>query len=84
MSQAAPTTVVLYSVERLNNSTNGNPRFSLWTSQGTFTTKSDASVNYDVENVANKIPAGEGVLVHLTLTRAGRVEGMEVSEWPVV
>lgn len=60
-------TVTLEGVRRLHNSTNGNPRFELHTDQGTFTTSSDASWNYEVTNY--KLPA----LLTLTLTRAGRV-----------
>lgn len=74
--------VQLYSVERLNNSVNGNPRFDLHTDSGTFTTSSDSACSYDVENIARLIPGGpmtiQGLTVSLSLTKAKRVQDIVV------
>lgn len=75
--------VRLYAVDRLNCSVNGNPRFDLHTSAGTFTTQSDASCSYDIENVARMIPAGgAGLPVTLKTTRAGRVWDIATEGYP--
>lgn len=63
----------LFSAERLTNSTNGNPRYKLHTSDGVFQTQSDASCSYDVDNITRTIPRGETIPVTLHLTPAGRV-----------
>jgi len=61
---------VLRWAERLNNSASGNPRWRLHTDRGSFITSSDASCNYEVENLLGD---QKGALVEITLTRAGRV-----------
>lgn len=66
----ATCTVTLEGSRRLGCSVNGNPRFELFTDQGTFIVSSDASCNYEVTNY--RTPAR----VHLWLTRAGRVSYM--------
>lgn len=68
----------LVSVKRLNSSVNGNPRFRLNTTHGEFTTQSDASCSYDVDNIARGIRQRDTgdyvpVPVVLSLTPAGRV-----------
>lgn len=66
-------TCTLHSAERLNNSVNGNPRFHLHTSEGIYTTQTDAACCYEITNYSNRAP----VAVCLKLTRAGRVYGIE-------
>lgn len=67
------TTVVdLYSATRLNNSVNGNPRYTLHTTGGNYTTSSDSACAYDVQNILHGL-RGEAVRVTLHTTRAGRV-----------
>lgn len=69
----AVTTTLLYA-DRLKNSTNGNPRFRLHTSDGSYQTMSDAASAYDVENILHRArKAPMGVAVTLTLTPAHRV-----------
>jgi hypothetical protein len=71
------TTTLLYA-DRLKNSTNGNPRFRLHTSDGSFQTMSDAASAYDVESIlSHRRSAPLGVLVRLTLTPARRVRDIE-------
>lgn len=67
----------LYYAERLNLSTNGNPRFRLATADGPYVTQSDASCSYDVENITRPIPHGGSQRVVLSLTKAGRVWNIE-------
>lgn len=72
---------VMYFVraDRLRNSVNGNPRWTLHLSTGcmadvvddTFGTMSDASDNYEVSNLRR------GDRVRLTFTRAGNVRTIE-------
>jgi hypothetical protein len=70
-------TTELYGAERLNNSVNGNARFKLFTSGDYYVTKSDSACNYDVQNILRDIRGDGFVKVELTLTRAGRVEGIK-------
>lgn len=70
----------LFSATRRNNSVNGNPRFDLHTSDGTFTTQSDAACSYDVDNITRTIPRGETIPVVLHTTPAGRVWNIERRE----
>lgn len=42
--------VTVFSLERLNSSTNGNPRFKVNTSEGSFNTASDHGVAYMIQN----------------------------------
>lgn len=67
----------LFSATRQGCSVNGNPRFDLHTSDGTFRTMSDASCSYDVDNITRTIPRGETIPVTLSLTPAGRVWNIE-------
>lgn len=67
----------LFSATRLTNSVNGNPRFDLHTSDGTYRTQSDASCSYDVDNITRTIPRGETIPVTLHTTPAGRVWNIE-------
>lgn len=72
-------TGTIVTAERLNNSTNGNPRFKITVLDfngkdfHTLTTKSDAACGFDIENLRKA-----GSLVDLNLTRAGRVETIDV------
>lgn len=45
--------VEIFRIERMGLSRNGNPRFRLHTDQGTFATKTDASLAYGIENYTN-------------------------------
>ncbi len=65
--------------KRLNLSVWGNPRFDVHFTDGTaHTTKSDASVSYDVDNFTGREYRGKPVDV--VLTRAGRIIYMRLSE----
>lgn len=69
--------VTIYRVERTTNSVNGNPRFKLHTSGGTFATQTDAGLGYDIGNMAHDnrdaLNNGEGIAATLTTTPADRV-----------
>lgn len=73
-----PTTI--YGFKRLTNSHYGNPRYSITTEHGDFTTQSDAALNYDIDNIehANRVAlrGGEGFVAVLTTTRAHKVWGI--------
>lgn len=65
--------------ERLNNSTNGNPRYRVAFTNGVMAiTSSDASISYDVANLARGCwyDDKEAPIVAVFLTRAGRIDGM--------
>lgn len=70
-------TATFYGAERLTNSTNGNPRWKLSTSEGTYRTQSDASLGYDVDNHNGRPEhtdrSWRGREVEFTATPAGRV-----------
>lgn len=56
-------------LERLNNSTNGNPRYKVWFSGGGWAvTQSDAAISYEINN-----PEFRDTDVEITFTRAGRI-----------
>jgi hypothetical protein len=63
---------------RLYNSANGNPRFTLHTDDGDFTTQSDAAVSYEITNITDHRDFGEGRRVELTMTPARRVWDVKV------
>lgn len=69
----------LIGTRRLNCSSNGNPRFELITTDGRFTTQSDAACSYDVDNIARRIP-DNGLSVLLRTTPAGRVWSIEAAQ----
>jgi hypothetical protein len=64
-------------IDRLENSRNGNPRFSLvlWTGKEIIqaVTMSDASVGYEIGNLG----LGKWDWVKVTMTPAGRIRFME-------
>ena len=66
--------------ERLNNSTNSNPRFKLYYTQGNAdypqyaNTAGDASINYEIEN--NRPP----YFAILSFTRNGTIDYVEVQK----
>jgi hypothetical protein len=72
--------LIMTTAVRLNRSVNGNPRFRITADNGTsleqYTTGSDASVNYDVENYMSGDLKGKPVTV--TFTRAGRIIGIRL------
>lgn len=60
---------IISSLERINNSVWGNPRYRVYFTDGTSTlTMSDASINYGITN-----PEYRDVPVVFTFTRAGRI-----------
>jgi hypothetical protein len=66
----------ILATERLKLSRNGNPRFRIMIeNHGMYTTSSDASVSYDIDNWSRS-----GEVVEWTLTRAGRVAYGQVVE----
>lgn len=69
------TTIVVdvESVTRLNNSVYGNPRFTLHTNKGTYTTSSDSMCNYSVTNMFSGRSRTGSKGITLVLTPAGRV-----------
>lgn len=67
-------TTEIVSVERLTNSTNGNPRFRLVTPFDSFVTKTDGSVGLEVENITRRLP----VRVTLHLDGRGKVWNITV------
>lgn len=76
--------VQIRSIERRNNSTNGNPTWALHTSEGTYLTALDASLGYSIENLTNSrypetFVIGDAVpAVTLVVTsKAARVVGIE-------
>jgi len=63
------TGLVIESLERLNNSVNGNPRYRVHFTDGTVAdTQSDASLNCGISN-----PEFRDVPLRVTFTRAGRI-----------
>lgn len=66
----------LFSVERLNNSRNGNPRYKLYTEDGFFITQTDAQLGYQIPNIHIDPEAGTEVV--MTATAAARVWNIEV------
>lgn len=76
--------VVIHSIERKTNSTNGNPRYELHTNQGSFTTAPDSSLGYGIENYTNSRHQETFVIgnpanptVTLLATKAKKVWGIE-------
>lgn len=66
-------TLTIASLERLNASANGNPRFKVTFTNGeSALTQSDASINYAIEN-----PEYRDVPVEFTFTAAGRIKYAE-------
>lgn len=45
--------VHVFSVERKNNSRNGNPTWLLRTDHGNYTTQTDGSIGYTINNLTN-------------------------------
>lgn len=61
--------LVIESLERLNTSANGNPRFRVTFTNGTVAeTQSDAALNYGIENREFR-----DVPLKVTFTRAGKI-----------
>lgn len=65
------------SIERLNCSTYGNPRFKIGLDGETCITSSDAAFCYEVENPGYRV----GSNVRVLFTRAGRIANMETKEF---
>jgi hypothetical protein len=73
-------TAILHSATRRTNSGDGNPRYILNTSEGTFNTTPDASINYDVANRTESVKNWLGKRVKFTATGAGTISGWELAE----
>lgn len=74
-TKSAPTvSVIVYRLERLNNSVNGNPRYRIITDEGMFITSSDYGFVYGIEDGWRGRNCRTAVL---TLTRAGRVQDLK-------
>ena len=76
MSVTGRTTVVtsIVNTQRLLNTTNGNPRWKLFTRFGVFETEPDAQCSHKAFDVWQYPPRP---MVELTLNSAGRVVGAE-------
>jgi hypothetical protein len=61
---------------RLGTSYYGNPYFTLHTEDGDFRTQIDASISYSIGNYMLSVRQGAD-RVRLSLTRAGRVYGID-------
>lgn len=57
---------------RKNNSTNGNPTWTLHTSDGDYTTQTDGSVGYSVSNYTGGPSSLIGKRVTFTVSGTGR------------
>lgn len=71
MSKAALTSIrTIDRLERLNNSVNGNPRYRVYFTDGSFAvTSSDAACSYDLPNIMRHTEPE----VTITWTKAGRI-----------
>ena len=73
----------IFGIERRTLSTNGNPRFTLYTDYGTFQTQSDAALRDSIENYANSRRADtyaigdDAPAVTLIATKANKVYAIE-------
>lgn len=68
-------------IERLRNSVNGNPRFNVAMiapdgAPHVYTTSSDASVSYDVENLMTEHRKDRDATVTVELTKANHISVM--------
>lgn len=76
MSNETRQTLTIASMERLKLSTNGNPRFRVFFTNGLVAqTQTDGSIGYGIENSEYR-----DVPVVVTFTRAGRITDVEVAE----
>lgn len=81
MTKSIKVQVAVTGYTRLNNSVNGNPRFTLHTVEhGNFQTQSDSSVGYDVSNVFGSTAGPGPVAVELEMTPANKVFGITALE----
>jgi len=76
----------LIDATREGASTNGNPKWALLTTDGTYHTQADAACSYDVDNLRREAArTGDntpGILVTLYTTKAGRVWGIDRGHTP--
>lgn len=75
MARKIETTV--WHLERINNSVNGNPRYKVGTEDGVFITSSDHAFVWAINNGWRDKTSRPA---RLTLTRAGRIEGLEYTD----
>jgi hypothetical protein len=72
-------TRIIHTIERLNNSMNGNPRYCIGFADGSeAVTSSDASFCYAIGNPGMRA----GCTVTMIFTRAGRISHMEAAAKP--
>lgn len=71
-------TITVTTVERLNNTVNGNPRYKVHglPSQGAYVTQSDN--NHVYSGIYDRLDLGD--IVNLELTPAGRIKNITVLE----
>lgn len=77
MSKSQTFTAIFEGATRRNGSVNGNPTWTLHTSEGDYRTQSDAALGYEVSNHTHSRHGLVGQLVTFTATLAGRVWNME-------
>jgi hypothetical protein len=82
MSKDKKFTAVFKGADRLPNSSNGNPRWLLLTSEGNYGTEPDASLGYEVSNHLHSTLGLVGKRVEFTATesRAGRLRVWDMKE----
>lgn len=74
MVYSRETRVTVSSLERLENSDNGNPRYKIHTDNGPYRSVPDAGFCYGIES--QRIPGAELQEATLTLDSRGRVENL--------
>lgn len=70
-------TTELINATRMTNTVNGNPRYRLHTTDGDYITSSDSACAYEVQNLLHSRRGQDVITVTLSLTRAGRVWGID-------
>lgn len=71
-------TVHVLWIERNGCTANGNPRYKLFTKEGTFLVQSDSSISYSLPNDEAALTA-DGALTTLVCTPAGRVYDYKIN-----
>lgn len=77
MSKGRKITVTVFGADRLPNSVNGNPRYTLRTDAGLYTTASDHGFVYGIMNGWTADHDANGREARLTLTPTHRVTDLE-------
>lgn len=66
--------VTVFGMDRLKNSRNGNPKYRVYTSEGTYITSSDHEFVFRILNGWEGKTSREA---EISLTRAGYINGLE-------